>query len=137
MRKATPSTLTFRLQRVYDYVHEAPHPSPTTCYWLVDRLWPRGIARAQLTGVEWAKSLAPSAPLRRWFHEDALGRWEEFSERYREELALVAVDTLLAGLRERGINEVVLLYASKEPTLNHALILQAILAEHAASLETP
>ena len=134
MRQSPSSALTFRLQRVYEYVKETHQPSPTTCYWLVDRLWPRGIARSQLTGVEWAKSLAPSAPLRHWFHEDALGRWEEFSLRYREELALVALDTLLAGLREQGTNEVVLLYASKEPILNHALILQAVLAEHAASL---
>ncbi len=42
------------LQRVYDF----SAPAPEHCY-LIDRLWPRGISKARLTGVQWLKQVAP------------------------------------------------------------------------------
>ena len=54
---------------------------------LVDRLWPRGIRKDALPYDLWPKDLTPSPALRRWFHEDPDGRWAEFSQRYRSELA--------------------------------------------------
>lgn len=54
---------------------------------LVDKLWPRGIRKEALHYDLWAKEIAPSAPLRRWFHADPQGRWEEFRRRYLHELA--------------------------------------------------
>ena len=52
---------------------------------LVDRMWPRGVAREALQIVDWVKDAAPSAALRKWFgHEPA--RWPEFKRRYFQEL---------------------------------------------------
>lgn len=48
------------LQRVYDF----SAPAPEHCY-LIDRLWPRGISKERLTGVQWLKQVAPDDELRR------------------------------------------------------------------------
>ena len=65
---------------------------------LIDRLWPRGISKAELHIDTWARDLAPSDELRRWFGHDP-ARWEEFRARYRRELeageGAAAVDALL------------------------------------------
>ena len=52
----------------------------------VDRLWPRGMRKEDFRYDLWAKQIAPSAALRRWYHEDMPGRWEEFGRRYAAEL---------------------------------------------------
>src|SRR5665213_3526528 len=53
---------------------------------LVDRLWPRGVRKADAAIDRWAKEVAPSTELRRWFgHEPS--RWDEFRRRYRAELS--------------------------------------------------
>jgi len=42
---------------------------------LIDRLWPRGVRRADAHLDEWARELAPSTELRRWFgHDPAASR---------------------------------------------------------------
>jgi uncharacterized protein YeaO (DUF488 family) len=52
---------------------------------LIDGMWPRGITRERAAIDDWARELAPSAALRRWYgHEPA--RFEEFGRRYRSEL---------------------------------------------------
>jgi uncharacterized protein YeaO (DUF488 family) len=65
---------------------------------LVDRLWPRGIKKADAALDEWLKDAAPSTELRRWYGHDP-GRFAEFSRRYRAELrqppAADAVDRLI------------------------------------------
>jgi len=53
---------------------------------LVDGLWPRGISKRALKGVEWSKEVAPSAALRKWYGHDP-EKWKEFQKRYRAELA--------------------------------------------------
>lgn len=96
---------------------------------LVDKLWPRGIRRATLPLDLWAKELAPSDELRRWYHADPAGRWKEFSRRYGLELhASAAVRQFLRDLA--GKDTVTLLYASRNPAENHALVLREYL-EHA------
>jgi uncharacterized protein YeaO (DUF488 family) len=70
-----------RARRVYD----DPSPSDGTRV-LVDRIWPRGLARDRARIDEWLKAVAPSTELRRWYGHDA-GRFEEFRRRYRAELA--------------------------------------------------
>src|SRR5690606_6846235 len=52
---------------------------------LVDRVWPRGMTKAEARIDLWAKELAPSTALRKWFGHDP-ARWAEFRRRYREEL---------------------------------------------------
>lgn len=70
-----------RIKRVYNA------PSRMDGYRvLVDRLWPRGISKANAVLDEWRKDLAPSDELRKWFgHESE--KWEEFKRRYRKELS--------------------------------------------------
>jgi uncharacterized protein YeaO (DUF488 family) len=70
-----------RMRRVYD----DPSPDDGTRV-LVDRVWPRGLARAKAGIDEWAKAVAPSTELRRWYGHDP-GRFEEFHRRYLAELA--------------------------------------------------
>lgn len=52
---------------------------------LVDRLWPRGVKKANAAIDRWAKDLAPSTELRKWFGHDP-ARWPEFCRRYAGEL---------------------------------------------------
>jgi uncharacterized protein YeaO (DUF488 family) len=62
-------------------------PGPEDGYRVrVDRVWPRGRAKDELALEKWAKALAPSAKLRKWFGHDP-SRWRTFEERYREELS--------------------------------------------------
>ncbi|HEX7054268.1 MAG TPA: DUF488 domain-containing protein [Burkholderiales bacterium] len=52
---------------------------------LVDGLWPRGVSKAKLRLDDWAKEVAPSPALRRWFGHDP-AKWDEFRRRYAREL---------------------------------------------------
>ncbi len=93
---------------------------------LVDKLWPRGIRKEALLYDLWAKEIAPSAPLRRWFHADPQGRWEEFRKRYLHELAASpAVRAFVARIEKEP--RATLLYASKNAEENHARVLREYL----------
>ena len=52
----------------------------------VDRLWPRGLSHETFHYDIWEKQIAPSDELRKWFHADPDGRWQEFERRYSAEL---------------------------------------------------
>jgi uncharacterized protein YeaO (DUF488 family) len=92
---------------------------------LVDRLWPRGLAKADAHIDLWLKDVAPSPALRQWFgHEPA--RWATFRRRYANELA--GRPEALAPLRTLARRRrVTLLYAARDPAHNHALALKQIL----------
>ena len=95
---------------------------------LVDRLWPRGIRKDALPYDLWPKDLTPSPALRRWFHEDPDGRWAEFSQRYRSELATApSVNEVISCIRP--YDTVTLLSAAKATDHNHALILRDFLTQ--------
>src|SRR5437870_7538081 len=66
---------------------------------LIDRLWPRGVSKEAAQLDEWARELAPSSELRRWFGHDP-ARFEEFRRRYLNELA--AHEGKLRALRRRA-----------------------------------
>ncbi|SMG25959.1 Uncharacterized conserved protein YeaO, DUF488 family [Corynebacterium pollutisoli] len=82
---------------------------------LVDRLWPRGVARDDVEW-EWLKDVAPSPELRKWFGHD-VEKWEEFRRRYRAELDEGAGEALA------GEDNLTLLYAAADREHNHALVL--------------
>jgi len=110
-----------RIKRIYD----PPEPDDGKRL-LVDRLWPRGVARetARLDG--WLKELAPSDELRKWFGHDP-ARWDEFRARYRSELQ--AQTGLLAELRATAKKgTVTLLYAAKDTEHNNAVVLKELLS---------
>jgi uncharacterized protein YeaO (DUF488 family) len=51
---------------------------------LIDRLWPRGVKKADAAIDQWLKDIAPSTALRKWFSHDP-ARWAEFRKRYAVE----------------------------------------------------
>jgi uncharacterized protein YeaO (DUF488 family) len=109
-----------RLKRAYE------QPAASDGYRvLIDRLWPRGITRERAQLDEWARELAPSAELRRWFaHEPA--RFEEFRRRYGEELA--AQGPKLRELRRRAREgRLTLVYAARDAEHNDAVVLADVL----------
>ena len=108
------------IERVYDYRRDPGRDGAT---FLVDRLWPRGVSKADLEGVEWAPDAAPSPNLRIWFGHSA-ERFEEFTGRYRAELDAHPehAEAILAQARS---GPVTLLYAAKDPQVNHAAVLKA------------
>ena len=92
---------------------------------LVDRLWPRGVCRSEARIDGWAKDIAPSAALRRWFGHDP-ARWRGFRARYAEELR--ANPERLRDLRRIGREGVVtLVYAARDEEHNDAVVLRDIL----------
>ncbi len=95
---------------------------------LVDRLWPRGVAKDEARVDEWLKEIAPSSELRTWFGHDPQ-KWEEFRARYREELK--PHDELLNRLRaEARKGTITLLFAAKDEAHNNAVVLREILSGH-------
>lgn len=94
---------------------------------LVDRLWPRGVRKADAEVDHWLKGVAPSPELRKWFGHDP-ARFEEFAAAYCDELdgAPEAVAELLALARA---GDVTLLYGARDPECNHARVLAAYLDE--------
>lgn len=91
---------------------------------LVDRLWPRGVSKG------WAKDIAPSDDLRRWFHDNP-DRFDSFRQGYLQELA--AKDDLLGDLAAYAQDGIVtLLYASKDDRKNNAVVLQEFLRHRIA-----
>ena len=92
---------------------------------LVERLWPRGVTKARLRLDAWAKDVAPSAGLRRWFGHDPR-RWTEFRRRYFAELRLQreAWQPLLSEARRRRGTFV---YAAHDLAHNGAIALKAFL----------
>jgi len=92
---------------------------------LVDRLWPRGLSKAE-AGIDfWAKDVAPTNELRHWYqHEQE--KWPEFQRKYVTELQNnpEAVHELIAKIRNENA---ALLFSSKETSLNNAVVLKEYL----------
>ena len=91
---------------------------------LVERLWPRGLAKAK-AGVDlWLKEVAPSTELRQWFGHDP-EKWDEFKRRYRAELkanpALSELETLARD------HKLTLVYAARDQQHNGAIVLKQLL----------
>jgi uncharacterized protein YeaO (DUF488 family) len=92
---------------------------------LVDRVWPRGVSRAEAHIDLWLKEVAPSTALRKWFGHDP-ARWDEFRRRYREELkGNPALDQLKAMAAE---GRTTLVYGAKDEAHNQAVALAELLA---------
>jgi uncharacterized protein YeaO (DUF488 family) len=111
--------MTFQIKRVY----ESAKSSDGTRV-LVDRLWPRGIKKADAHLDHWMKEVAPSTELRLWFDHDP-AKFGQFRRRYAAELT---GNQSVGELRKLGKGrQVTLLYAARDPQVNHALVLQSVL----------
>lgn len=108
-------------------VYDDPGRQPGEHRALVDRLWPRGVAKASLDDDEWVKDVAPSTELRRWYGHDP-DRFAEFSDRYRKELAeppAAEEVTRLRGFATKG--RLVLLTATRDVEHSGAFVLQGVI----------
>ena len=119
-----------RLKRAYE-----PPAESDGARVLVDRLWPRGVSKAEAKLDLWLKEIAPSTELRKWFGHDP-ARWSEFQRRYRGELKQ-RPDKIaeLQRLAERG--PVTLIYSAHDEQHNDAVVLQDFLLtqfEHSQTL---
>ncbi|MDK8483604.1 DUF488 family protein [Corynebacterium sp. MSK105] len=93
---------------------------------LVDRMWPRGVAKSDLDYEEWFKDVAPSPELRTWWNHDE-DRFDEFARRYKAELDDNDSDELA---QLRALADATLLFAATNRTVNHAVVLKEWLEEH-------
>ena len=108
------------IKRVYD--EPAPGDGKRI---LVDRLWPRGLTKEKAKIDHWAKDIAPSNELRKWYGHDP-AKWDEFRKRYFAELGknALAVDALIEAM---GKGPVSFVYSSTERTINNAEALKLYL----------
>lgn len=111
------------IRRVYD---EGPDDGAYRV--LVDRLWPRGFTKARAAVDEWAKDVAPSTELRRWYgHEPE--RFDEFARRYTDELSRPPAAEVVARLRQTASEtRVALVTATKDVEHSGAHVLLNVLS---------
>jgi uncharacterized protein YeaO (DUF488 family) len=109
-----------RIKRIYDL----PSPNDGKRI-LIDRLWPRGIKKADASINEWMKDIAPSNELRKWFAHD-VSKWEEFKKRYKKELKDKS-EILDKLKKESEKSTVTLLFSAKDVKHNNAQVLREIL----------
>lgn len=99
---------------------------------LVDRIWPRGIAKADAKLHLWLRDIGPSTALRTWFNHDP-SRWTEFQRRYHAELKQQS--TVLATITaQANTSPVTLLYSAKDEQHNQAVALRSFLLQRGVKI---
>jgi uncharacterized protein YeaO (DUF488 family) len=95
---------------------------------LVDRLWPRGLSKANAKIDEWLRDIAPTDELRRWYHARP-GEWQAFRKKYLQELAQPECEEALRQLYQLAHKRkrLTLLFASRNQTANNAAVLKELL----------
>lgn len=110
--------------RVYDSVDA----DGTAYRVLVDRLWPRGLSKAAAPIDAWLKDVAPSTALRRWYGH-VPERFDEFGQKYLDELQVTPAREALLSLAERARAErLVLMTATRDVGHSAAAVLRNELA---------
>ena len=108
-----------QMKRVYDEVEKEDGFRI-----LVDRLWPRGVKKEELTYDVWAKDITPSDGLRKAFNHEE-DKFAKFKINYLNELAAnvkadAFIETVKNQLKEQNVT---LLYAAKDTKTNHVVVL--------------
>ena len=128
------SPLDVRVRRVY----EAPSTADGARV-LVDRVWPRGLRKDTLKLDDWAKDVAPSTELRKWYGHDP-ARFEEFRLRYLSELTGAPQRAALGRLRAltaaRPDMALTLLTATRDVDYSQAAVLAQLLRQAAEPAES-
>jgi uncharacterized protein YeaO (DUF488 family) len=115
-------SIRLQTKRVYD-----PPQASDGYRVLIDRLWPRGVSRERAHLDRWARELAPSDGLRRWFAHDP-ARFGEFRARYRAELAGRREE--IADLHRRAESgQVTIVYGARDEQHNDAVVLAELVRE--------
>lgn len=107
-----------RVKRIYE-----PAAAEDGTRVLVDRVWPRGVGKDEAALDRWAKDVAPSTELRKWYAHDP-AKFAEFACRYRAELAGSAALAELRAVRGR----LTLLTATRDVEHSQAAVLAAVLS---------
>ena len=112
--------LNIQLKRAYEAAERSDGPRV-----LVDRIWPRGVAKEDADIAHWLKGLAPSTELRKWFGHDP-EKWPEFRERYLEELTSGDASEDLEALKKllEQHDRITLVFAAKDTEHNNAVALR-------------
>lgn len=92
---------------------------------LVDRVWPRGLTKTALHCDLWAKDLAPSTGLRKWFGHDP-ERWTEFRKRYLAELKANHASSRISEIVREAGSTITLVYSAKDEEHNQAVVLEGL-----------
>ncbi len=111
-----------QVKRIYD-----PPADDDGTRVLVDRLWPRGVSKDDAQLDHWARELAPSNDLRRWFDHEP-DKYPTFQQRYRDELNDL-VDEAVQVLDLAPSDTLTLLTATRDLDIGHANILRECLEE--------
>lgn len=112
--------MTIPIKRVYE-----PASADDGKRILVDRMWPRGMTKAEVGVDQWLKEVAPSRELCKWFgHEPA--KWAEFQKRYRAELATNPALAELKATIKAG--KTTLVFAARDEAHCNARVLQELLS---------
>lgn len=111
-----------RIKRVYDEAEAGDGYRV-----LIDRLWPRGISKENARLDEWARDLAPSGELRKWFGH-VPERFPQFRDRYRQELAGQA-DAVEQLRRRSQEGPLTLVYGARDREHNDAVVLAELIRE--------
>jgi uncharacterized protein YeaO (DUF488 family) len=114
--------MSVQIKRVY----EPPAASDGRRY-LVERLWPRGIAKEKLRLTEWLKDIAPSPALRTWYAHD-VQKFPAFRLRYWKELEMHS-DLADRLVREARSSPVTLLFAARDSEHSSASVLREYIEE--------
>jgi uncharacterized protein YeaO (DUF488 family) len=118
-RQSREAAHELRLKRIYE-----PAAKGDGLRVLVDRLWPRGIAKQKAHIDLWLKDVAPSDELRHMVHDDP-SKWNDFVTAYGRELKQEPAKSALAELHEKiKRRPVTLLYAARDETHNNAVALK-------------
>ena len=109
-----------RLKRAYEAPARSDGPRV-----LVDRIWPRGVAKEEAEITHWLKGLAPSTELRKWFGHDP-AKWPEFREMYLKELKSGDAGEDLSALKSllEEHDRITLVFAAKDTEHNNAVALR-------------
>lgn len=109
-----------QIKRVYD-----PADPADGCRVLVDRIWPRGMTKEQVSAEQWLKAAAPSTGLRKWSHHDP-EKWDEFKRRYFAELD-ANPEPVRQLLDLAAKSRLTLLYSARDADHNQAVALKEYL----------
>lgn len=112
-----------RIKRAYEDAARSDGPRI-----LVDRIWPRGVAKEDAELEAWLKGLSPSSELRKWFDHDP-EKWEEFRQRYLKELKNAEAADDLKKLQSivKEHKRITLVFAAKDTEHNNAVALRDFL----------
>ncbi|MFP3306038.1 MAG: DUF488 family protein [Thermocladium sp.] len=89
---------------------------------LVDALWPRGLSKERAKIDYWARNIAPSDELRKWFNHEP-NKWDEFKARYWKELDAKQDDVKEFIMMINEKDRVTLLFSARDRERNNAVAL--------------